>query len=147
MNTKYEVVRPSEVGKELEEFLSRELPKLNYKFGNKYDINNALIYTMMMKGIFLVGKRNGEIRGIHISWLNVHPFDCEQHILMQQLFYVMPDSGRMAFHLFNKFIDIGKESANHIITMTNEYTNIKSETLEKYGFKEIEKMFRMEIEK
>ena len=100
---------------------------------------------MIEMGIFLIGRKHGKICGFHVSWLNNSSLDVRIKILQQQIFYVKPDSGRMAYHLFKKFIDIGKSEANHIITMLTIHSNIKPETLKSWGFTEMETLYRMEI--
>lgn len=130
---------------ELQNFLDREGSEISKLFDDHFDYRYAAVKIMIEKGIFLIGRRNGEIRGLHISWLSKSSLDTNIKILQQQLFYVKPDSGRMAWHLFQKFIDIGKTEANHIITMLTSKTNIKPATLKKWGFKELEVLYRLEI--
>ena len=143
--TTYTIERARVYTNELRNFVNAEGPHIAKIFGNKFNYENAAIEAMIEKAIFLVGRRNGEIRGVHISWLVNHPLDTKVKLLSQQLFYVKPDSGRMSYHLFKKFIDIGKSEANHIITMLTRQTNIKSDTLEKFGFKELEVLYRLEV--
>jgi hypothetical protein len=143
--TTYTIEREMFYSKELREFIEIESPKISRTFENKFNHEKAAITKMIEHGIFLVGRRNGEIRGIHVSWLVKSPLDTETKLLQQQIFYVKPDSGRMTYYLFKKFIDIGRSEANHIITMLTRHTNIKPETLIKYGFKEIEVLYRLEI--
>ncbi len=140
----YTIERARVLTNELQNFVNSEGPRIAEIFDNKFNPSGAALEGMIERGIFLVGRRNGEIRGVHISWLVKSPLDVEIKILQQQLFYVKPDSGRMSYHLFNKFIDIGKSEANHIITMLTRQTNIKSATLEKIGFKELEVVYRLE---
>jgi hypothetical protein len=83
--------------------------------------------------------------GHMICFFTKTPLDPQVTILRQLSFYAKPDSGRTAYHLFHKFIDIGKKQANHIITMLTSHTNIKPSTLENLGFKELETLYRMEI--
>lgn len=143
----YTIERIKKPSDELYNFLSEECFKLSELFGSVFNPENAQVELMISKGIFLVGRKRGEIRGVHISWLFESPLDKQVKILQQQLFYVKPDSGRMAFHLFKKFIDIGETEANHIITMLTTHTNIKSDNLKKLGFNELEVMYRMEVSK
>lgn len=143
--TTYTVERATEYTEELRNFVNLESKYLADLFDNKLDPSGAAIEGMIKHAIFLVGKRDGEIRGVHISWLTKCPLDMNTKILQQQLFYVKPDSGRLSYHLFNKFIDIGRSEANHIITMLTRQTNIKSHTLENLGFKELEVLYRMEV--
>jgi hypothetical protein len=94
---------------------------------------------------FLVCIRKGEITGHMICQVCTTPLDPTVKIMQQLSFYVKPDSGRSAYYLFQKFIDIGKTHANHIITMLARQTNIKPSTLESMGFEEVEKTYRMVI--
>lgn len=143
--TTYTIEKVNLYSDELRNFLEVECPKISSIFGSKFNYENAAIKLMIEKGIFLVAKRNGEIRGIHISWLSKSPLDMNVKILQQQLFYVKPNSGRTTYHLFKKFIDIGKSEANHIITMLTRQTNIKPDTLVKLGFSELEVLYRLEV--
>lgn len=131
--------------KEVEDFFKEEAPKISKLFDNKLDYKNCPIYRLAQECIFLVCRRNGEIRGYLICYIFNSPLDPKVKILYQLSFYVKPDSGRTAYHLFQKFIDIGRHQANHIITMLTSHTNIKPSTLENLGFKELETLYRMEI--
>lgn len=131
--------------KEVREYLFSVGPELSEMFENKLDFRNCPVVELANRCIFLVCRRNGEIRGHMICYVFNSPLDIKVKILYQLSFYVKPDSGRTAYHLFQKFIDIGKDRANHIITMLTTHTNIKPSTLESYGFKELETLYRMEI--
>lgn len=143
----YTIERLTEYTDELREFIETEGFEISQMFDGHFNPNNAAIELLIKNAIFLVGRRNGEIRGIHVSWLIKSPLDITVKILQQQIFYVKPDSGRTALELFNKFIDIGKNEANHIITMLTRHSNIKPETLEKRGFEEIEVHYMLETNK
>lgn len=142
--TTYTINRYRYPTQDILDFIKREAPELNKRFGNKFNIENVNLKLMMEKGVFLVCERNGEIRGWLIAFLTQSPFDTEVKVLQQQSLFVIPDSGRAAYHLFKKFIDIGKEEADHIITMLTSQTNIKPTTLERMGFKELETLYCME---
>lgn len=120
-------------------------PRLSEIFGGKFNWRNTPYEQLADKCIFLICRRNGEIRGHMVCYLQPSILDPEINLLYQLSFYVKPDSGRTAYHLFQKFIDIGKDRANHIITMLTSQTNIKPSTLERMGFKEVETLYRMEI--
>jgi hypothetical protein len=120
-------------------------PKLSEMFDGALNWENTPYALLADKLIFLICRRNGEIRGHMIANLYTSPLDIKVKILYQVSFHVKPDSGRAAYHLFQKFIDIGKDRANHIITMLTTHSNIKPATLERYGFKELETLYRMEI--
>ena len=141
----YIVDRISLLEDDVVKFLNEEVDNIASLFGNKFNPENCAIESMVHHGIFLVCRRKGEVTGLHISWLYKSPLDLEKKILQQQIFYVKPGSGHTAYHLFQKFIDIGKNEADHVITMLTGVTNIKPETLNKLGFKELETLYRMEI--
>lgn len=126
-------------------FFKEEIPNISKMFGDKFDFDNCVIEGFLRSGIVLVCERDGEITGLHASFISKSPFDFKLNILTQQIFYVKPDSGRTAYHLFKKFIDIGKREADHIITMLTSQTNIKPQTLQNMGFKELETLYRMEV--
>lgn len=120
-------------------------PDISAKFGNKFDFQKTPYEQLAKNYIFLVCLRNDVITGHMLCRIFNSPLDPSVKILYQLSFYVKPDSGRTAYHLFQKFIDIGKDRANHIITMLTSQTNIKPSTLENMGFKEIETLYRLEI--
>ena len=143
--TTYTIKRYKNYTKELAVFLGEHIPKISKLYDDKFDHRNRDDFMLFDKGIFLVCERDGEIVGIHISFLSRSVFDDNTKILRQQLFYVKPGSGRAAYHLFKKFIDIGRHEANHIITMLTSHTNIKPETLSRWGFKELETLYGLEV--
>lgn len=128
---------------DIKDFIHEEVPKISEMFGNDYDYTNCNYYDYALNDIFLICRRDGEVRGMMIGYFGVSGFDSNSKILRQQLFYVKPGSGRTAYHLFNKFIDIGRNEANHIITMLTSQTNIKAQTLENMGFEEMETLYMM----
>lgn len=129
----------------LQKYLYEEAPKISAMFDNKLDYRNCPVISLAENYIFLVCRRNGEIRGHMLCYVFTSPLDINVKVLYQLSFYVKPDSGRTAYHLFQKFIDIGKDRANHIITMLTSHTNIKPSTLENLGFKELETLYRLEV--
>lgn len=141
----YTIKRAKHLSCNLKIFLWKEVPNISKLFGDKFNFDNCDMGKMINKGIVLYCVRDGEITGIHVSFLLSSSFDTETKILQQQLFYVKPDSGRTAYHLFKKFIDIGKLQADHIITMLTSHTNIKPQTLKNMGFEELETLYRMEV--
>jgi hypothetical protein len=142
--TTYTVERATEFTDEIRLFFIVNGPTISKLFDDKLNYQYTNYEAMVKKGIFLVGRRNGEMRGYHVSFLGNHVLDQNVKVIQQQTFYVKPDSGRMAYHLFQKFIDIGKSEANHIITMLARQTNIKPSTLKRWGFVELEVLYRME---
>lgn len=120
-------------------------PKLSEMFDNKFDWRCTPYSKLFEKYIFLVCIRNGKISGHMICNLFTSPLDYTVTILYQVSFHAKPDSGRTAYHLFQKFLDIGKTRANHVITQRTAHTNIKASTLESMGFKEMETLYRLEI--
>jgi len=141
----YTVERVHTYDRDLHTFIIDNGDYLSELFDGVFNYENAAFPAMTEKAVFLVGRRDGEIRGFHISWLTRSPLDVNVKILQQQIFYVKPDSGRTAFKLFQNFIDIGKTEANHIITMLTKHTNIKPATIKRWGFKELEVWYRLEV--
>lgn len=128
------------------EYLREAGPDLANMFDNVFDYKSCRLDKLINDYAFLVCRRNGKIRGHMICYIFPSPLDINVKVLYQISFYVKPDSGRAAYYLFQKFIDIGKKSANHIITMLTSQTNIKPSTLENMGFKEVETHYRLEIQ-
>lgn len=126
-------------------YLKSEAPKISAMFENKLDYRNCPLVHLVENYQFYICRRNGEITGHLICYIFTSPLDIKVKILYQISFYAKPDSGRTAWHLFQKFIDIGKHSANHIITMLTSRTNIKPSTLKNLGFEEVETLYRLEI--
>lgn len=131
--------------KDIQEYLYEVAPSLSKMFGNKLDYRHTDYASLFKRYIFLVCLRDGKISGHMICNLFTSPLDSTVRILSQVSFHTKPGSGRSAYHLFHKFLDIGKARANHVITHTNPNTNIKSSTLERMGFEEVETVYRLEI--
>ena len=127
------------------EYLNDVAPKLSEMFDGKFDWRTTPYGSLFKKYIFLVCIRDGKISGHMICNLFDSPLDYTVKILYQVSFHAKPDSGRTAWHLFQKFLDIGKTRANHVITQRTPNTNIKASTLERMGFKEMETLYRLEI--
>ena len=136
--------KPEDFTEDVWKFLNEEMPNIGKLFDNKLNHKNCKPIDIAGKCLFLICKRDGEISGQHISYMTRSMLDPDKLILQQMHFYVKPDSGRTAYHLFKKFIDIGKTEADHIITMLTSQTNIKPSTLEKMGFNELETLYRLE---
>ena len=137
--------RPEDFTSDVRKFISDEIANVSKLFGDRFNFKNFVPEHFAQAGIFLICRREGEIRGVMLASLTRTHFDFETAILRQVLFYVKPHSGRTAYQLFKKFIDIGKSRANHIITTIASQTNIKASTLQRMGFKEVETLYRMEI--
>jgi hypothetical protein len=114
-------------------------------FNHKLNWKNAPIGHLINNYQFYICRRDGEVTGHLICYVFTSPLDVKVKILYQLAFYAKPDSGRTAWHLFQKFIDIGKKEANHIITMLTSQTNIKPSTLKNLGFEEVETLYRLEV--
>lgn len=130
---------------DVEKYFNEEAPRIAELFDNVFDWRNCNVAELAEKMILLVCRRNGELRGFMLCALYTNTFDPKVKILKQLAFNVKPDSGRTAYHLFRKFLDIGKAEANHIITMLTRHTNIKPSTLEAFGFEQLEVQYRLEI--
>lgn len=143
--TKYEIKRVDYLSDELRTFLKTEMCDLADRYDNVFDPNYCAIEKMLQSGVFFVCYRDGEITGIHLSWLLNSSLDINVKILQQQIFYVKPKSGRTAYHLFKKYVDFGRSNAHHIITMIGRHTNVKPSTLKRWGFEELETLYRMKV--
>lgn len=118
---------------------------LSHLFGGHLDWNSTPYELLAEHRQFYICRRNGEITGHLICHIYRSPLDVTKKILYQTSLHAKPDSGRTAWHLFQKFIDIGRKDANHIITMLTSQTNIKPSTLENMGFEKLETLYRMVI--
>lgn len=141
----YTVEKIDTLDDEFRTFLKAEMYELSKMYDGVFDPNYCAMKEMLQKGIVFICRRNGEVTGFHISWLSRSSLDVTKKVLQQQIFYVKPDSGRSAYHLFKKFIDFGKSQADHVITMIASHTNIKPSSLESLGFKELETLYRLEV--
>ena len=131
---------------ELVDFLACETPRINGLFGDRYDLTKTDLEKIFKNYMCLYCTRDDEVTGILISYLGSSPFDESVKILRQVIFYVKEESGRTAYHLFKKFIDIGRLQANYIITTLASQTNIKPSTLERLGFNKLETLYRLEVD-
>lgn len=129
----------------VKEYLFEVAPQISAMFDNKLDYRHTPIEDLAENYDFFICRRNGVITGHLICYIFTSPLDITKKILYQLAFYAKPDSGRTAWHLFQKFIDIGRKDANHIITMLTSRTNIKPSTLKNLGFEELETLYRLEI--
>lgn len=129
------------------EFFLEEGEKLSSKFkDDNYDWKTIDLLGIAKRGVVLVCVKDGKYVGFIIGCISPSIFDRNILILQQVSFYAMEGCNRAAWHLFNKFIDIGKKEANHIITMICSQTNIKGTTLERlFGFKKLETLYRLEV--
>lgn len=126
-------------------FLARNVPQLSEMFGDQFNYKRINLINLVKSRYLYFCKRNDEITGFFLAHLGCSPFDPKLKIFQQDTLYAVPGSGRTGYHLFKKFIDIGKLKADHIITMLTSKTNIKPESLEKLGFKELETLYRLEV--
>ena len=139
--TTYTIERVEEndntVSEDFLKYIREVAPVLAELFGNKFDYTTTPYRMLVRHYQFYVCRRNGEITGHLICHIYTSPLDVTKKILYQVSLYAKPDSGRTAYHLFQKFIDIGKKNANHIITMLTSRTNIKPSTLKNLGLEEM----------
>ena len=130
---------------EVFDFLVEEIPKISERFSDKFNWRMIDLEQLLKDKTFFYCTRNGEVVGFILCTFMRSTFDPTNIVLMQDLFYVKPNSGKAAYLLFKKFIDIGKSKANHIITMLTSQTNVKPSTLKKFAFKELETLYRLEV--
>lgn len=126
-------------------FIYEAAVKVNYRYGSLYPNSTKFpIQKFADKGILFVCFRNDEPVGFLGATLNHSFFDPEVKILFQQLLYSSPGT-RASYYLLKEFIDFGRTHANHVVTMIGTETNIKSRSLERFGFRKIEEFYRMEF--
>lgn len=88
--------------------------------------------------------QDGKAVGCMCARLTYGLFD-QKPSWFQDLFLVFPGHPRAAHLLFGDFIDFGKSHAKYILTCKSERTNVKTSTLERYGFSKLEEYYRMEV--
>lgn len=117
--------------------------KLNRLYGNKYDWTDFKIWEFIDKHYLSFCYRDHEPVGFLAASLFKSFFDPKCVILKQNVLYSSPGS-RASLLLMKDFIDFGKQTANHVITMIGEESNIKPSSLEKLGFRKLEEIYRLE---
>lgn len=127
------------------EYLATSAKQVAKLYGNKFDWKNFSLRGYLSRYRFMLCRRNGVPVGFMMARLYDSIFDPEKAILMQDLLFAEPGT-RAAHVLMQDFIDFGKANANHIITMIAEHSNIKPSSLERYGFKQLETLYRIEVE-
>jgi hypothetical protein len=95
---------------------------------------------------FIVCRKNGIPVGVHLSRRYDSILDPEIKILYQDLLFAEPGT-RASIILLKDFLTFGKANADHVITCIGAKTNIKRQSLEKLGFKKMEELYRIEVEK
>ncbi len=113
-------------------------------FDNKLSWRNFLPATYAEKYRFIVCFRGEEPVGVSLSRLYNSILDPKVRILYQDLIFASPGT-RAASYLYRDLIDFGKANADHILSARAPKTNIKSSSLEKLGFKELEILYRLEV--
>lgn len=124
-------------------FMGRSFYELSERIGHKFNWQN---FHLPVGYRLTFCYRDDAPVGYMIARLSGSVFDSTLKVLRQDLLYAKPGT-RAARILLNDFIDFGKRNANHVITNIAETTNIKPRSLEKLGFKKLETLYRMEIEK
>ena len=94
--------------------------------------------------LILLCYRDEEPVGFLIASRGCAFWNDELRVLRQETLQARPGT-RAAYHLMKHFIDIGKASADHVITMIGQRTNIKPSSLKKLGFSELEILYSMEV--
>lgn len=98
----------------------------------------------VVQGLVLICYRGDRPVGILIATRSNAFWNPENRILKQQILYAKPGT-RASYHLMKHFIDIGRASADTVITMIGEHTNISERSLEKLGFKKLETLYTLEV--
>ncbi len=129
---------------ELLEFFVKEAENIANLFENKFNWRNFDLSQYLEEGLIAVCYKNDRPVGGLLMRLYPSVFDGEVKILMQDLLYCKKDSGRAATLLMRLFIAFGRANADLVFTMRAPQTNIKSSSLKKLGFKEVETLFCLE---
>jgi hypothetical protein len=127
-------------------FLANTADEMNDRYGNKFDVHNFDIENYIRYHRFMVCFKNEKPVGVMMSRLSYTVFDPKVIVLRQDHLSAVKGT-RAAYLLMKDFIDFGKSNANHIITAIADKTNIKHQSLKKLGFKELEILYRMEVQK
>lgn len=130
---------------DLTNFLMESADHVSILFGAKLNWRNFNIVGYARENLLYVAKKKNQPVGVLLARLFPSIFDPQVKILYLDLLYVRPGGGRTAHILMRKFIDFGKVNANHLICAVAPCTNIKGRSLEKFGFKELETQYRLEI--
>ena len=112
-------------------------------YGSKYNWKSTDMIPILETCIFLICFRKEKPVGFLVAQRLRSFFDKDILIMKQVILYGLTNT-RASYLLLKAFIDIGRNSANHVITMIGEKTNIKPKTLERLGFKAIETIYRLE---
>lgn len=127
---------------EVHRYILDSAEKLNVLHDGKYSGFRRLdiLYMIVNEHIFMCFRDDKPVGFLYATSFN-SIFTSDIRILMQQALYAEPGS-RGAYLLLKHFLDFGKLTADHVITMVNPFTNIKSSSLEKMGFKTLETLYR-----
>jgi hypothetical protein len=126
-------------------YLEQIAKKVSSLYGEKFNWRNFQIRDYAINHRVMICERDGEMVGIMLSRLFDSILDPSIKILMQDLLFAERGS-RAAKLLMDDFLTFGKSNADHLITMVTPKTNIKRQTLEKLGFKELETLYRLEVD-
>lgn len=119
----------------------------SHRSGKKYEGWKKLPFKKMAASpqfLFLVCYRGNEPVGILIAQRGPGLWNPDVRTLRQETLQAKAGT-RAAYYLLQRFIDIGRASADHIITMIGPHTNIKPSSLKKLGFSELEILYSMEV--
>ncbi len=131
---------------ELFQFVRTGAEVLGVVYDNTFNYENFPIMSYIKSHRFVVCFRGLKPVGFMLSRFFPSLFDPTVKILFQDSLFALPGT-RAAKYLMMEFVDFGKSNADHIVSMIGLKTNIKRQTLEKLGFKELETLYRMEIKR
>lgn len=118
-------------------------------FGPDMDYNRNLINSFIDDHLFIlaIDDSDNSVAGFIAGVLRPHVYNPSIKVLAESFWWVQEGhrSSSVGSTLLNSFINIGKEQADWIIMTIESISNIKDSTLEKRGFKMIEKSFLMEV--
>ena len=137
-------IKSTDLNHELEQFIVKSCKELKRIYGKTYDLSHFPFEELMDNHYFAICYGKTGPVGMMIGRLKTNIFDANVIFLTQITLYAVPGT-KAAYYLMNDFIDFGKNNANYIISTINTQTNIKGRSLERLGFKETERVFRLEV--
>ena len=126
-------------------YISTRVYQLAKQYGNVTEGRFPLEWAAK-NGVIFLCRRKGQICGWVYATLFPDLFNPGKFVLRQELLFAESGS-RASWYLINEFLDFGKRHANYVITMIGAHTNLTPRNLKRLGFKELETLYRLEVER
>jgi len=141
-----QITNIEQIDNSLWEFLDLCAKGLSEKYNNQFNWQNFDIGSYITFGRFMICYSRDKPVGVMLSRLSPSILDPKKAILTQDVLYTV-SCQRATYWLLRDFIDFGKKNADFIMTMIGEKTNIKKASLEKLGFKKVEELYEIEVQR